>query len=197
MRCHPFHPLPYEVPSVMLRSGLACAALLLPLTMSGCALVEPADGAAELDEQLSTSITADPLDIPGELQDRIDEVQADCQCFGSLTSWSVFPVSPAADVFDSFTVLEAIVGQDIQLPWAAAGAINPLALDNLLGSEHAGLIDELAAAGDPAGGDFELGAHKWSHPTQPDFCSSETIYQMYFPATGVLFAFRFDSSAEC
>ena len=180
-----------------LRSGLVCSALFLSLTMVGCALSEPADGAAELDEQLSTSITAEPLDIAGELQDRIDEVQADCQCFGSLTSWSVIPVSPAADVFGSATVLEAIVGLDIQLPWAAAGAINPLALDNLLGPEHAGLIDELAAAGDPAGGDYQLGAHKWSHPTAPDFCSSETVYEMYFPATGVLFAFRFDSSSEC
>ena len=178
-----------------LRSALPCSGLILSLTMVGCALPEPAG--AELDEQLSTSITAEPLDIPGDLQDRIDEVQADCQCFGSLSSWSVIPVSPAGDVFDSVAVLEAIVGLDIQLPWVAAGAIDPLALDNLLGPQHAGLVDELAAVGDPAGGDYELGAHKWSHPTAPDFCSSETVYEMYFPATGVLFAFRFDSSSEC
>lgn len=179
------------------RSGLARSGLLLWLTMAGCTLMEPADGAAELDEQLSTSITAQPLDIPGELQERIDQVQAACQCFASLTPWSVIPVSPAGEVFDSFTVLEAIVGQDIQLPWAAAGAINPLALDNLLGPEHAGLIEELAAVGDPADGGYQLGAHKWSHPTAPDFCSSETVFEMYFPATGVLFAVRFDSSSEC
>src|SRR5688500_4653269 len=47
VRCHPFPPLPYEVPSVMFRSVFACASLLLPLTTVGCALVEPADGAAE------------------------------------------------------------------------------------------------------------------------------------------------------
>jgi hypothetical protein len=182
---------------VKVRSGLACAGLLLSLTMVGCALQGSDDGAAALDEQLATSITAEPLDIPGELQDRIDQVQADCQCFASLTPWSVIPVSPAADVFGSATVLEAIVGPDIQLPWVAAGTINPLALDNLLGPEHAGLIDEIAAVGDPAGGDYQVGAHKWSHPTQPDFCSSETVYEMYFPATGVLFAFRFDTSSEC
>ena len=179
------------------RSGLACSGLVMSLTMVACAPPDPAGGDAALDEQFSTSITADPLDIPGELQDRIDEVQAGCQCFSSLTPWSVIPVSPAGDVFGSDTVLEAIVGQDIQLPWAAAGAINPLALDNLLGSENADLIDDLAAFGDPAGGDFQLGAHKWSHPTAPDFCSSETLYEMYFPATGALFAFRFDSSSEC
>jgi hypothetical protein len=180
---------------VTLRTGLACAGLLVSLTLVSCAVTE--DDAAQRDEHLSTSITAEPLDIPGELQDRIDDVQAACQCFSGLTSWSVSPVSPAGDVFESITVLEAIVGQDIQLPWVAAGAINPLALDNLLGPENADLVDELAAFGDPAGGDYQLGAHKWSHPTAPDYCSSETVYEMYFPSTGILFAVRFDSSSEC
>ena len=50
---------------------------------------------------------------------------------------------------------------------------------------------------DPSGGGFRLGAYKWSHPTQPDFCSGETLYYMYFEATRVLFVFRFDSSSEC
>jgi hypothetical protein len=183
----------------MIRSVLACTGLLLSLTVAGCVLSEPTDGAARRDDELSasTSITADPFDISDELRDRIDEVQSECQCFGSLTPWSVIPVSPAADVFASDSLLEVLVGQDIQLPWVAAGAINPLALDNLLGPDHAGLIDEIAAVADPAGGGYELGAHKWSHPTAPDFCSGETIYEMYFPDSGVLFAFRFDSSHEC
>ena len=181
---------------MILRSLFACHGLLLSLTVAGCALSEPA-GAATRDEALLTSITAEPFEISDELRDRIDEVQSGCQCFDSVTSWSVVPVSSASDVFTSDGVLEAIVGQDIQLPWAAAGAINPLALDNLLGPSHAELIDDLAAFADPAGGDHELGAHAWSHPTAPDFCSGETIYQMYFPDTGVLFAFRFDSSHEC
>lgn len=181
---------------MILRAMSACTSLFLSLSVAGCALSESGGNASRAEGLLTSSITAEPFAISDELRDRIDEVQSECQCFVSVSSWSVVPVSPATDVFFSDGVLEAIVGQDIQLPWSAAGAINPLALANLLGPSNADLIDDITAVADP-GGDFELGAHAWSHPTAPDFCSGETIYEMYFPDTGVLFAFRFDSSHEC
>jgi len=176
----------------------AAVLFLLSLSVAGCSLSEPTQNGASaaVMSAEAADITAVPFDVSDQLMDRIAEVQAACQCFTSLTAWSVVPVSPAGDVFASDSLLEALIGQDIQLPWVAAGEIDPLALDNLLGSQ-AGLIDDIAAAADPSGGDFQLGAHVWSHPTQPDFCSGETLYLMYFPDTGVLFAFRFDSSHEC
>ena len=140
--------------------------------------------------------SADPLDIPASLQIQIDAARAACHCFTSVTPLEVVPTGTPDEVFHSIDVLFAAVGQDIQLPWVAAGEINHGALANLLGSQ-AGLINRLAAFADPSGGGFRLGAYKWSHPTQPDFCSSETLYLMYFPRTRVLFVFRFDTSSEC
>lgn len=140
--------------------------------------------------------SADPLDIPATLQAQIDAAQVACNCFTSVTPLEVVPSGTPSEVFSSIDVLFAAVGQDIQLPWVAAGEINRGALANLLGNQ-AGLIDQLSAFADPSGGRFRLGAYKWSHPTAPDYCSSETLYLMYFPRTRVLFVFRFDSSSEC
>ena len=139
--------------------------------------------------------SADPFDISAELQAQIDAARDACHCFSSVTPLEVVPFGTPAEVFHSIDVLFAAVGQDIQLPWVAAGEINPSALANLLG-DQAGLIKRLiAASGDPTR--FHLGAYKWSHPTQPDFCSGETLYYMYFQTTRILFVFRFDSSSEC
>jgi hypothetical protein len=140
--------------------------------------------------------SADPLDIPVSLQAQIDAARAACHCFTSVTPLEVVPPGTPDEVFRSIDVLFAAVGQDIQLPWVAAGEINRGALANLLGRQ-AGLITQLSAFADPSSTGFRLGAYKWSHPTQPDFCSSETLYLMYVPSTGVLFVFRFDSSSEC
>jgi hypothetical protein len=140
--------------------------------------------------------SADPLDIPASLQIQIDAARAACHCFTSVTPLEVVPSGTPDEVFHSIDVLFAAVGQDIQLPWVAAGEINHGALANLLGSQS-GLIKQLSAFADPSGGGFRLGAYKWSHPTQPDFCSSETLYLMYFPRTRALFVFRFDTSSEC
>ena len=140
--------------------------------------------------------SADPFDISPALQAQINAARAACHCFTSVTPLEVVPTGTPDEVFHSIDVLFAAVGQDIQLPWVAAGEINHGALANLLGSQ-AGLISRLSAFADPSGGGFRLGAYKWSHPTQPDFCSSETLYLMYFPRTRVLFVFRFDTSSEC
>lgn len=140
--------------------------------------------------------SADPLEIPATLQAQIDAAQAACRCFTSVTPLEVVPFGTPGEVFHSIDVLFAAVGQDIQLPWVAAGEINPGALANLLESQS-GLIQALSTFADPSGGGFHLGAYRWSHPTQPDFCSSETLYLMYFERTRVLFVFRFDSSSEC
>jgi hypothetical protein len=140
--------------------------------------------------------SADPLAIPLELEQAIEDAQAACNCFTSVTPLEVTPVSTAAAVFASDDVLFAVVGQDIQLPWTAHGQQGAGALANLLGGQ-AGLINQISAFADPSGHGFKLGAHKWRYMTAPDYCSSETIYLMYFEHTGVLFAFRFDSSSEC
>ena len=140
--------------------------------------------------------SADPLDIPATLQAQIDAARAACHCFTGVIPLEVVPFGTPDEVFHSIDVLFAAVGQDIQLPWVAAGEINHGALANLLGGQS-GLISQLSAFADPSGGGFHLGAYKWSHPTQPDFCSSETLYFMYFENTRVLFVFRFDSSSEC
>ena len=146
----------------------------------------------------ATPPSADPLDIPLALEQSIEDAMSACNCFTSITPWEVTPVSTAAQVFASDDVLYAIVGQDIQLPWVAHGQINAQALAlRLAPSGQTGLLDEIAAFADPSGHGFKLGAHKWSYMTAPDYCSSETIYLMYFEHTGVLFAFRFDSSSEC
>jgi len=56
---------------------------------------------------------------------------------------------------------------------------------------------QIAAFADPSGGAFHIGQWAWSHETQPDFCSGEVLWEMYFPNTGIVFAFRFDNSHEC
>jgi len=141
-------------------------------------------------------LTADPLEIPATLQAQINAAIAACHCVESIAPWQVIPTGTAAQVFSSPGVLFAVLDLDVQLPWAAAGQINPGALNVLLGSQ-AGLINQISAVADPSGGGFKLGAYRWSHPTAPDFCSGETLYFMYFERTGALFAFRFDSSHEC
>lgn len=140
--------------------------------------------------------SADPFDISPALQAQIDAARAACHCFTSVTPLEVVPFGTPAEVFTSIDVLFAAVGQDIQLPWVAAGEINPGALANLLGNQS-GLIGQLTAAAEDPTGVFHLGAYKWSHPTQPDFCSGETLYYMYFETSRILFVFRFDSSSEC
>lgn len=140
--------------------------------------------------------SADPFDISAELQAQINAARAACHCFFSVTPLEVVPFGTPAEVFHSTDVLFAAVGQDIQLPWVAAGEISPGALANLLGNQ-AGLINQLTAAAEDPTGVFHLGAYKWSHPTQPDFCSGETLYYMYFETTRILFVFRFNSSSEC
>lgn len=141
-------------------------------------------------------LTADPFEIPATLQAQIDAALAALPRITSITPWQVIPIGAAADVFVAPDVLFQVVGLDVQLPWVAAGQINAGALANLLGPK-AGLINQISAVADPSGGGFKLGAYKWSHMTAPDFCSSETLYFMYFERTGALFVFRFDSSSEC
>lgn len=140
--------------------------------------------------------SADPFNISKELQIKIRTAQVACRCFFSVTPLEVVPSGTPDEVFHSIDVLFAAVGQDIQLPWVAAGEINPGALANLLGNQ-AGLINQLAAAAEDPTGVFHLGAYQWSRETQPDACSGETLYYMYFETTRILFVFRFDSSSEC
>lgn len=140
-------------------------------------------------------LSADPFEVSDEFRARMDQVQAECQCFTSLTPWIVDPVSPAAQVFISDNLLE-VISQDSQLGWGSQGAIDSGQLDDLLGSS-AGFVDEIAAVADPGGGTSVLGARHWSRETAPDFCSGETLFLLYFPNTGILFVFRFDSSHEC
>jgi hypothetical protein len=108
----------------------------------------------------------------------------------------VIPVGTPAEVFSSQEIFFLLLEQDAQLPWGLRGEVNAQALPLLLGS-NAGLVNQISQFADPSGHGYRLGAYKWSHPTAPDFCSGETVYLMYFPHTGVLFAFRFDSSSEC
>jgi hypothetical protein len=146
----------------------------------------------------SDPLSAEPLEIPLALEQSIEDAVSACNCFTSVTPWQVSPVGTAAQVFSSEDVLLALVGQDIQLPWVAHGEINAQALATILTpSGQTGVLGEIAAFADPSGHGFRLGAYKWSYMTAPDYCSSETLYLMYFGQTGVLFAFRFDSSSEC
>ena len=144
----------------------------------------------------AASLDVETFDVSPELQAAIDEARAACGCFGDVKAVRVPAGTPAGDVFASGDVLFALVDLDVQLPWAAAGEINRLALANLLG-DRAALEGEIAAEADPSGGAFRLGAYAWSYPTAPDFCSGEKLYVMYFPRSGVVFSFRFDASSEC
>ena len=143
-----------------------------------------------------SSLTADPLSIPSSLATQINAAQAACNCFGSATAWEVSPVGSAAAVFSSDEILWNLLEADIQLPWVAYGEVSSQALSNLLGSQ-AGVLSSISQFADPSGHGYRIGAHKWSHMTAPDYCSSETLYLQYFEHTGVLFAWRFDSSSEC
>jgi len=175
---------------------LSAAAVALCLVDAGSsrASVSPVNPSAAIAPQVT--LAADPLELPATLQAQIDAAVAACDCFSSVTSWQVSPTGTAAQVFSSPDVLFAMLDLDVQLPWVAAGEINAGALSVRLGSQ-AGLINQISSYADPSGGGFRLGAYQWSHPTAPDFCSGETLYFMYFERTGVLFAFRFDSSHEC
>lgn len=136
---------------------------------------------------------AEQLPIPADLLARINA----CNCFTSVTAWQVDPAGPPAEVFSSPDVLFAILDLDIQLPWVGVGEVNskPLVQRILLSGTLA--LSGVVQFGDPSGGGFHVGLYAWSHPTAPDFCSGETLEQMYFPNTGVLVAFRFDSSHDC
>ena len=175
---------------------LPCVALAIVAAFLIDAAPSRAAGDGTVVAASAFSPSADPLDIPATLQAQIDAARAACRCFTSVTPLEIVPFGTPSEVFHSEDVLFAAVGQDIQLPWVAAGEINAGALTNLLRGQS-GLITQLSAFADPSGGGFHLGAYKWSHPTQPDFCSSETLYLMYFQNTRVLFVFRFDSSSEC
>jgi hypothetical protein len=164
---------------------------------AGCAV----EGAPPAGEGGAVGEAAAALDVGGfgfsaELQQAIDDARDACGCFGDVKAVEVPAYTPAGEVFYSDDVLYALLDLDVQLPWAAAGEINALALSNLLGAQSS-LINAIAAEADPSGGGFRLGAHSWSHMTAPDYCSGEKLYLMYFRRTGVVFSFRFDSSSEC
>lgn len=143
-------------------------------------------------------LTTTPLALPASLRAEIDQAIAVCHCFSTITSWRVSPVATSAQVFSSPEVLSAVLGQDVQLPWVASGEISASALASRLSpSGQKAVLVHIAEYADPSGGGFHLGQYSWSHETQPDFCSGETLYFMYFERTGALFAFRFDSSHEC
>lgn len=171
--------------------------ILLSAMLAVSAFV-PAAGAAPAPVQLQTALNIEPIEIPATLQAQIDAAVAACGCFSSVTAYEVFPHATPAEVFASADVLFGILDLDVQLPWVGVGEIGQSALAaRLAPAGQKQLVVQISRFADPAGGGFHLGAYAWSHPTQPDFCSGETLYQMYFPATGVLFAFRFDSSHEC
>lgn len=145
-----------------------------------------------------TAPRADPLEIPASLQASIDAAIAACNCFSNISAWEVSPVATPSEVFQSDDILFDVLDLDVQLPWVRGGVVGAAALKNRLApSGHAGLVTEIAEFADPAGRGFQIGSYKWSRQTQPDFCSSETLYLMYSPNTGVLFSFRFETSSEC
>jgi hypothetical protein len=161
-------------------------------------VLSPAAASAQSSSATTQALSTQPIAIPATLQAQINATIAACDCFSSITAFRVSPRAPAAQVFSSIDVLFAILDLDLQLPWAAAGEINAAALAGRLApSGQKALLTSIQQFADPSGTPFRLGAHKWSHPTQPDFCSGETLYLQYFENTGVLFAFRFDSSSEC
>src|SRR5688572_87387 len=166
--------------------------LLLAIGMSVSAAGAAGDGASAPATQ--QALTIDPIDLPAALQAQVNA--ATVGQISSITPWQVIPIGTPAEVFSSPDIFFTLLDLDAQLPWALRGEVNPQALPGLLGS-NAGLVNQISQFADPSGQGYRLGAYKWSHPTAPDFCSGETVYLMYFPHTGVLFAFRFDSSSEC
>lgn len=170
------------------------AAAMAAVLVGGSASTAPA---AAL--QQPPQLTIDPIDIPATLQAQIDAAVAACgDCFSSVTPWQVIPIGAPADVFASWEIHEILLEQDVQLPWGLRGEVSSQALKvKLQPSGQHGVLDKISQFADPSGQGYRIGAYKWSYMTQPDYCSGETVYLMYFPNTGVLFAFRFDSSSEC
>ena len=184
-----------------MKLGVISRSAILALTLTGAA-ASRADRAPIAPEHgpiaMQAALHASPISIPASLQSKINAAIAACHCFSSVTPWQVAPVGTPAQVFASADILSDLVGQDAQLPWAPAGEINAAALSvRLAPSGQKGVLVDISSFADPSGGGFRLGAWKWSHPTAPDFCSGETLYLQYFPVTGKLFAWRFDSSSEC
>lgn len=176
-----------------IQSVVMSAILVMSILSPGATRANPRPTATT-----QAALSAQPLTIPSTLQAQINAAIAACNCFDTVAAWKVAPIAPAAQVFASEDVLFSILDLDLQLPWVAAGEINSAALAvRLASSGQKALISNISAFADPSGGPFRLGAYAWSHPTQPDFCSGETLYLMYFERTGVLFSFRFDSSHEC
>lgn len=176
-------------------SLLMSVVVVMPLLGAGYSEAgAPVTAAAQV-----TAPRADPLEIPDALQDSINDALAACNgCFSNISAWEISPIASPNTVFESFDVLFDILDLDVQLPWAPRGQVPAQALKNLLTpSGQDGVLTEISEFADPQGKGFQIGAWKWSHMTQPDFCSSETLYLMYSQNTGVLFSFRFDSSSEC
>jgi hypothetical protein len=142
---------------------------------------------------VQTQLTADQLAIPADLLAQINR----CNCFTSVTAWQVDPIGAPAEVFSSDDLLFAILDLDIQLPWVGVGEIPSKSLVERILRSGRPALNAITSFGDASGGGFRVGLYAWSHPTAPDFCSGETLDLMYFPRTGVLVAFRFDSSHEC
>ncbi|MBC7973581.1 MAG: hypothetical protein H7138_01255 [Myxococcales bacterium] len=158
----------------------------------------PAASSAQSAPVVTQALSAQPITLPAALQSQINAVIAACNCFSSITAYRVVPRGAAAEVFSSPDILFTILDLDIQLPWAAAGEINAAALAVRAATfGQKALLTKIQQFADPSNAPFRLGAYAWSHPTAPDFCSGETLYLQYFENTGVLFAYRFDSSHEC
>jgi hypothetical protein len=131
-----------------------------------------------------------------ELQAAIDEARAACGCFGDVRAVQVAAGTPAADVFSSDDVLAGLFERDVELGWREGRAADVSVLETLLGDGGA-LLAQIGGEAQPAGGVVSLGLRSWSRETAPDFCSGETAYLAYFEASGVVVAFRVDSSSEC
>lgn len=181
--------------NLKIRSVTLTAVIALSLLGAGASVAERARRPSSLPIAQLSSLTADPLYIPPALQAQLNAAQAACNCFSSATAWEI-PDGSAAEVFSSYDILFALVEWDIQLPWAGYGEVSSGALANLLGSQ-AGVLSSISQFADPSGHGYRIGAYKWSYMTAPDYCSSETLYLQYYEHTGVLFAWRFDSSSEC
>jgi hypothetical protein len=161
-------------------------------------MLAPAASSAQAAPVVTQALSAQPITLPATLQSQINAAIAACNCFSSITAFRVTPRGTAAQVFSSPEILFAILDLDVQLPWVAAGEINFAALAAYAATfGQKPLLTKIQQFADPANGPFRLGAYSWSHPTAPDFCSGETLYLQYFENTGVLFAYRFDSSHEC
>jgi hypothetical protein len=176
-----------------MKSVLLSALVVLSSVLSPIVHAQPLPAAVT-----QSALTATPLVLPASLRAEIDQAIAVCGCFSTVTSWQVSPIATSAQVFSSPEIVSAVLGQDFQLPWVASGEISASALPiRLSPSGQKAVLVHIAGYADPSGGGFHLGQYSWSRQTQPDFCSGETLYLMYFERTGALFAFRFDSSHEC